>query len=128
MTTSRARVVRRTSQEGARRNVRPDAPNTNYTITHNTLIVNQRHNEICIIAMLCTVGSTLITVKSTLDSYNQRVIAVIFRETLSKHARRSFFKNYFYILYFFFIQKSARRAASQITYRGKHCFLSHPAL
>ena len=28
----------RTSREGARRNVRPDAPNKNYTIKHDTLI------------------------------------------------------------------------------------------
>ena len=32
----------RMSREGARRNVRPDAPNKNYTIKHNTLIVNKR--------------------------------------------------------------------------------------
>ena len=38
----RARVVRRAPREGARRNVRPDAPNKNYTIEHNTLIVNKR--------------------------------------------------------------------------------------
>ena len=38
----RARVARHASREGARRNVRPDAPNKNYTIKHNTLIVNKR--------------------------------------------------------------------------------------
>ena len=32
----------RASREGARRNVRLDAPNKNYTIKHNTLIVNKR--------------------------------------------------------------------------------------
>ena len=56
MTNSRARG-RAVGREGARRNVRPDAPNTNYTIKHN----------ICIITMLCNVCSTLIAVKSTLD-------------------------------------------------------------
>ena len=37
-----ARAAGRASREGARRNVRPDAPNKNYTINHNTLIVNKR--------------------------------------------------------------------------------------
>ena len=43
-----ARVARgahceaRASREGAHRNMRPDAPNKNYTIKHNTLIVNKR--------------------------------------------------------------------------------------
>ena len=36
------RTTGRLSREGARRNVRPDAPNKNYTIKHNTLIVNKR--------------------------------------------------------------------------------------
>ena len=47
-----ARVVRRASREGARRNVRPDAPDKNYAIKHNTLIMNKTNNKICIIAML----------------------------------------------------------------------------
>ena len=37
-----ARAGGRASREGARHNVCPDAPNTNYTIKHNTLIVNKR--------------------------------------------------------------------------------------
>ena len=38
-----ARAAGRTSREGARRNVRPDAPNKNDTIIkHNKLIVNKR--------------------------------------------------------------------------------------
>ena len=43
-------TTRRASREGACRNVRPDAPNKNYTIKHNTLIVNKTNNKICIIA------------------------------------------------------------------------------
>ena len=35
-------AARRVSREGARSNVRPDVPNKNYTIKHNTLIVNKR--------------------------------------------------------------------------------------
>ena len=67
----------------------PDAPNKNYIIKHNTLNVNKTNNKFCIIAMLCTVCSTLITVKSMLDDLIN-VQVVIFRnffaETLSKHA------------------------------------------
>ena len=40
----KARVVRCASRECARRNVRPDATNKNYTIKHNTLIVNKRQS------------------------------------------------------------------------------------
>ena len=36
-----ARATRRASPEVACRNVRPDAPNKNYTIRHHTLIVNK---------------------------------------------------------------------------------------
>ena len=36
------RAAGRASREGARRNMRSDALNTNYTIKHNTLIVNKR--------------------------------------------------------------------------------------
>ena len=33
----------------ARGDVRPDAPNTNYTINHNTLIVNKRQTIRCVL-------------------------------------------------------------------------------
>ena len=49
---SEARAVGRASREDARRNVRPDAPNKNYTMKHSTSIVNKTNNMICIIAML----------------------------------------------------------------------------
>ena len=52
-----------------------------------------------------------------------------FRKILSQRARRSFILKlkkphnfYFYIT--FFLKQSARRAASQITYQGKHCNVS----
>ena len=45
-----------------------DAPIKNYTIKHQYVNCELKtNNKICIIAMLCTVCSTLITVKSTLD-------------------------------------------------------------
>ena len=45
-----------------------DAPIKNYTIKHQCVDCGQMtNNKICIIAMLCTECSTLITVKSTLD-------------------------------------------------------------
>ena len=56
-----ARVT--TSRESTCRNVRPDAPNKNYTIKQYYVDCEQKtNNKICIIAMLCTVCSTLITV------------------------------------------------------------------
>ena len=72
----RARVVRRASREGARRNVRPDAPNKNCE--------QKTNNKICIIAMLCTVCSTLITVKSTLDD-SINVNIAIFQNFFVRH-------------------------------------------
>ena len=86
--------------------MRPDAPIKNYTIKHNMLIVNKRHNQTCIIAMLCTVCSTLITVKSTLDDQRKSCNFLEFF-FLEKNVRWQ--------------EKSARRAASPITYEGKLC-------
>ena len=70
------RAAGRASWEGACRNVRPDAPNKNYTIEHNTLIVNKRQTiRFVKITILCTECSTLIIVKSTLnDPINVKVL------------------------------------------------------
>ena len=103
MTNSRARgqvrVMRRAagraSRGGTRRNVRPDAPNKNYIIHW----LWKTNNQSCIIAMLCTVCSTLITVKSSLDQCKSCNFSEFFREMLSKHTRHSFLF-LFYFSYF----------------------------
>ena len=77
-----ARAAGRASREGARRNVRPDAPNNNYTIKHNTLIVNKRKTIRFVLLQcyaVCTVCGTLITVKSTLDQCKSCNFSEFFR-------------------------------------------------
>ena len=72
------------SREGARRNVRPDAPNKNYTYVEWEQKTN---NKISIIAIQkkCTVYSTLITVKFLDDLINIKV--GIFRNFFAKRYR-----------------------------------------
>ena len=101
----RARVVRRASREGARRNVRPDAQIKNYTIKHHVDCEQTTNNKIyIIIAMLCTVCSTLITVKSTLDDL-MNVKVVIFLNisaTRYRNTRGAHFFNTKKKIFFFF--------------------------
>ena len=64
------RAAGRASRVGACCTVRPDAPNKNYTIKHNMLIMNKRQTIRFVLLRcyaVCTVCSIFITVKSTLD-------------------------------------------------------------
>ena len=82
MTNSRA------SWEGAHRKGRSDAPVKNYTIKHQYVDCEQKtNNKICIIAMLYTVCSTLITVVYVKVVILRNIFARRYRNMRGAHTR-----------------------------------------
>ena len=73
------RGLNEVAREGARRNVRSDAPNKNYTIKHNTLIVNKRQ----------TITSALLRLECSIDCISGTVTKKIFFRSFSDYVSLS---------------------------------------
>ena len=78
------------SREGARRTLLvPDAPNKNYTIRHNTLIVNKRQTiRFALLQCYALYAAHWLPINLTPDQRESCNFSEFFRETLSKYDRR----------------------------------------